>query len=93
MRQILPIILTMLLASCSISETPDIGVVVSCNGIVADHPAPQRIHLLIDRTDPEITFLWSTGFTITVAYPYYQELNLVLCEGQTLTIGGTCVLE
>ena len=93
MRYLTITIIALILASCSLSDDPSIGVVVSCNGIQADHYAPQRIHLTIDRTDPSLTFRWGSGHEIVVDHPYYLEISLVLCQGDSLTIGGECIIH
>lgn len=68
-----------------------------CDTITSDHYAPQRVHLVIDSKEPELTFTWSLNgnitHEITVDYPYYHELWLVLCSGYVLTINGQCTFE
>ncbi len=85
------LILAILIVSCQ----QEIIEPTICNGIKYDHYAPQRIHLLIDSKEPELTFVWRgpdnlPTHSITVAYPYYNELWLVLCFGHTLTINNQC---
>ena len=79
------------LASCSVPEDTKPSI---CDSITSDHYAPQRVHIVIDSKEPELTFVWSLNgnvtHEITVAYPYYHELWLVLCFGHVLTINGEC---
>jgi len=77
--------------SCSSPETVTPSI---CTTITSDHYAPQRVHLIIDSKEPDISLAWSLNgnvtHEITVAYPYYMELWLVLCLGHVLTINGEC---
>lgn len=77
--------------SCS-EETVNPGQ-QSCSGITYDYPASQRIHLMIDRTDPFITFVWQpSGYTVQVPYPDYLNNTWVLCFGHTLTLNNECTI-
>lgn len=78
------------LFSCTEPDQP----IPLCDGITADFYAPQRVHLTIAKTDPSITIVWTkSGHAITVDYPFYAELLLVLCQGDEITINGECVIE
>lgn len=96
-RVLLALIITLIayliaysLSGCSEPDQP----IPLCDGIEADFYAPQRVHLTIARTDPSVTIVWTkSGHTITVDYPFYAELLLVLCQGDEITINGECVIE
>ncbi len=89
-----------LIASCSLPEDPDIGVLVSCKATQVERTSEGKICVRIDSDLPQVKVCTSDGkgetFCLNVVPDYYQCINLSLYEGVTILevwSGSYCRIE
>jgi len=100
MRYLSTIITILILASCSLPEDPDIGVLVSCKATEVERTSDGKICVRIDSQIPSVKVCTSDGkgytFCLTVVPDYYQCINLSLYDDLTILevwAGSYCRIE